>query len=99
MCEVQRDVEESFQDSGKISRNFDVRGVELDSIYTALLRTKMVVFLQAFFNFMINLFCEGEYMKKLYKNVVASQKKISIQSLLHLIVAHMYKWQGMMGKW
>jgi hypothetical protein len=48
MCEERRDAEESLQEKWKKIEEFDARRVELESIYTALLRANMVLFLQAF---------------------------------------------------
>lgn len=45
MCEERRDAEESLQEKWKRIEEFDARRLELESIYTALLRANMVCLL------------------------------------------------------
>lgn len=51
MCEERRDAEESLQEKWKKIEEFDARRVELESIYTALLRANMVLSLQILLEF------------------------------------------------
>lgn len=60
MCEERRDAEESLQEKWKKIEEFDARRVELESIYTALLRANTVLSLQIL-QFMISLICEAEH--------------------------------------
>lgn len=46
MCEERRDAEESLQEKWKKIEEFDARRLELEAIYTALLRANMVQFPQ-----------------------------------------------------
>jgi hypothetical protein len=48
MCEERREAEESLQEKWKKIEEFDARRLELEAIYTALLRANMVL---AFFDF------------------------------------------------
>lgn len=48
MCEERREAEESLQEKWKKIEEFDARRLELEAIYTALLRANMVL---AYFNF------------------------------------------------
>lgn len=61
MCEERRDAEESLQEKWKKIEEFDARRVELESIYTALLRANMVLSLKTFVEFMVSLTQEDTF--------------------------------------
>jgi len=84
MCEERQDAEESLQEKWKKIEEFDARRLELEAIYTALLRANMVLFLQITpeymtLAFMLPLALEVifyKYLKKVISKVICKERLV-----------------------